>query len=386
MKIARISYEWPPPWLGLVGAPYGLTKAQAKLGHEITVFCARWPKAGPQEKLSGVKIFSIWRAPFSGLALITTIPLINLRFLVWRVFNKADVYHIHGHSGLYIYLLRYFFGFLDKTPIVAHFHICAKARKEEIRKANKPVKLVTKLIDWPLHILSDAVAVKVASKYLFVNEQVKDDVIKYCGADPKKCVVVESGVDADWFKKPMQSQKNELKQKLGFNTDDVVISNIGAFVERKNIHLIIESLSVLPKNFKLLLVGKGEGAYFEKIKSLISQLNLKERIVFTGEKSNKETVPYFQISDIFVLPSNYEGFPKVVLEALSCGVPVIASGFKVPKIKGLFELQDLTTPSLANLIMEVLNSKVEVDSAFVSYTYSWDERAKKVDEVYKSLI
>ena len=46
MKIARIIYDWPPPWSGLAPHPYELTLAQLKLGHEVEIFCGRWPHAG----------------------------------------------------------------------------------------------------------------------------------------------------------------------------------------------------------------------------------------------------------------------------------------------------------------------------------------------------
>ena len=54
MKICRIIYDWPPPWSGLAPHPYEITKAQLKKGHDVTVLCARWPKAGDIEKPKGL--------------------------------------------------------------------------------------------------------------------------------------------------------------------------------------------------------------------------------------------------------------------------------------------------------------------------------------------
>lgn len=386
MKIARIIYEWPHPWIGLAPAPYGLTKAQSKLGHNVTVFCARWPKAGPVEQVDNVKIHSFLRAPIRGTALITTAPFLALYFVIWRLFNKTDVYHMHGHIGLYVYIYKLLFGFLDKTPIVAHFHICAKAREEDTKKAGKKIMFLTKFIEWPLHKLSDSLAVKLASAYIFVGGNVLEDVVNYYGADRKKCFLIESGVDTDIFTVVDSVQKNNLKKELNFKASDVLVLNVGMFVDRKNIHLLVESLKFLPENFKLILVGKGESKYIQKLKEIIEKEQLSKRVFFMGEKTWPETATYFKASDIFVLPSAYEGFPKVVLEALSCGVPVLASGFKLPEnIKGLFELEKHDTKFIADKILEIVTQKGRVDSLFVQSHYSWDQRAQEVDKIYNRL-
>ncbi len=386
MRILRVIYEWPPPWIGLTPAPFELTKAQSKLNHQITVFCGRWPKAGPLESIDGVKVVSFFREPVRGTMLLTVAPVMFLYFLFWRMFNRVDVYHIHGHFGLYIYLYKLFFGWADKTPIVAHYHICVKARWEDMKATNKKIKFLSKYLDWPLALLSDRLAIKLASFYLFVGEKVKDDVIKYYKVNPLKCRVVESGVNPDLFYPPKEDEKNKLKEELGFKVSDFIISNIGLFVERKNIHLILLSLKHLPNHYKVMLVGKSDEKYLLKLKKIINEESLKDRVVFMGAKTNPETPKYFRASDVFVLPSVYEGFPKAVLESLSCGVPTIASGFEVPSIKGLYKIEKHSSEEIARLILMIAQSRPFVDSKYVSSNYSWDERARQIDEVYNGLV
>jgi hypothetical protein len=104
MRLLRLVYEWPPPWIGLTPAPFELTRAQAKLGYKINVFCGRWPKAGKEELVDGVTVTSFFREPLRGTMLLTVAPIVTLYFLLWRIFNKVDVYHVHGHFGLYFYI------------------------------------------------------------------------------------------------------------------------------------------------------------------------------------------------------------------------------------------------------------------------------------------
>lgn len=386
MKMLRVIYEWPPPWIGLTPAPFELTKAQSRLNHEITVFCGRWPRAGPLESINGVKVISFFREPVRGTMLLTVAPVMFLYFLFWRMFHKVGVYHIHGHFGLYIYLYKLLFGWADKTPVVAHYHICVKARWEGMKTSGKKIKFLSKYLDWPLALLSDKLAIRLASFYLFVGEKVKDDVARYYKADPSKCRVVESGVNSDLFYPPKEGEKIKLKEELGFKGTDLIISNIGLFVERKNIHLILLSLKHLPDNYKVMLVGKSDEKYLLKLTKIISDENLKSRVTFMGEKTNPETPKYFRASDVFVLPSAYEGFPKAVLESLACGVPTIVSGFEVPPIKGLFKIEKHSAEEIASLVLMAVESRPFVDSAYVSSNYSWDERARQIDEVYNGLV
>ncbi len=378
MKILRLVYEWPPPWIGLTPAPFELTKAQAKLGNSIDVFCGRWPKTGAVVKIDGVNVTSFFREPLRGTMLLTVAPVVTLYFMFWRVFNRVDVYHVHGHFGLYFYLYKLVFGFLDKTPVVSHYHICAKARWEEAKSSNKKISLISSLIDWPLAVMSDQLAIRVADHYVFVGEKVKNDVIKYCSADADKCTVVESGVNPELFNVPSAKEKEVLKIKNGFSSTDVVICNLGFLVERKNIHLILESLAFLPNNYKLMLVGKVAEAYRNVLISIIEKHHLAERVKFFGEIDYPDVPNYYKSADVFCLPSSYE--------ALSCGVPTVASGFKIPELKGLIELTEFRAEKLAENIKMAFQLVNEVESEKVRAEYSWGHRAETLGQIYTKIM
>ncbi|MEK7594975.1 MAG: glycosyltransferase family 4 protein [Patescibacteria group bacterium] len=386
MKLLRIIYEWPPPWIGLTPHPYELTKAQATLGYEITLFCGRWPRAGLVEHLDGVNLISFWREPIRGLVLVTTAPIMSLYFLYWRFFHDVEIYHVHGAFGFYIYIYKLLFGFLDKTPLVVHFHNSIKGRWVDAQIKEKKISLISRFFDWPLSQLAEKLAVKAADFCVFVSHNVKDEIKTYYGIDDSKCRVLETAVNTDLFKPTFDDLKKEIKLSLGFKEEDILVSNIGYLVERKNIHLLIEALSVLPEYYKLMLVGKVEPGYQEILDEKINELFLKDRVVFMGEKNYPDTPWYYRGSDVFVLPSSYEGFPKVVLEALACGIPVIASGFKMPKVRGLTELKAITPSEIANAIELVISSKEVCDVEQIENNFSWGVRSKELDKIYRQLL
>lgn len=392
MKILRLIYEWPPPWIGLVPQPYEITKSQARQGHEVTVFCARWPFAGPLELISGVIIKTFYREPVKGLWAFTTSALMGAYYLYYRRSYKPDIIHAHGHFALWIFLYRDVLKKFKpnaaelKIPVVAHFHNTAKGRWEKAIEDKKPLNFITKKISWPLEIYSNRLAIKISSAYIFVSEDVKNEAIKYYKAAPEKCFVVESGVNTDMFTPVHPDERDKTRDELGLIPTDKVIINYGYLVDRKNIHTLIESLIHLPVNYKLILMGTGDAAYLEKLNEIMEANNLKDRVIRIGYTPYPEIPIALQASDVFVLASAYEGMPKVIFESLACGVPVIASGFRASEeLTGLYYLDNLDAQSIANKIKEIAENQTFVDINKVRALYSWNRKSEQIAAIYETL-
>ncbi|MBI4091188.1 glycosyltransferase family 4 protein [candidate division WWE3 bacterium] len=386
MKIARFVYEWPPPWIGLTPAAFEITRFQSMLGHDIEVFCGRWPKAGPVVKLEGVKIHAFPREILKGLMLLTTAPLMTLYFLLWRIFNKPDIYHVHGHFGLYLFAYKLLFGLIDRVPVVAHFHISARSRWEKMLKEGKRISLVSRYVSWPLEVFSEKLALKISDHFVFVGQEILNDVVKNYGADPLRCSLVESGVNTNLFKSVSAEEKLLKRTSLGFASEDVVIGNIGFLVERKNIHLLVESMKYLPGNFKLMLVGKSEDAYLKRLLRVAENDGSGDRLKVFSERNYTDLPSFYQALDLFVLPSSYEGFPKAVLESLACNVPVVASGFVTSgKISGLARLEDLSPKGISQAIVKTVYNPPFVDLEALEKKHSWYAKALEIDELYSKI-
>jgi glycosyltransferase involved in cell wall biosynthesis len=395
MRILRIVYDWPPPWQGLAPHPYEITKAQAERGYELDLFCGRWPKAGPVEEIPGVKISSFIREPFPGTMALTSALLMFFYYLYWRNKdeNRINLIHSHGHFGIWIYLYRRLLQTIMpkaeelQTPLVVHFHNTVEGRWQAAKEKNTDLKFMTRYVSWPLARFSDKLAVKTAAACIFVSEENKEEAIKYYQADPEKCFVVQTGVNTEIFAPIGSEELEKSRAEVGLEKGDKVIVNHGVMNERKNIILLIESLQYLSPDYKLLLAGVADSYYEFKMKELIEKLKLQNRIVRVGYTPYPETPIAFQISDIFVLPSSWEGFPKVVMQSLACGVPTLVSGFKASEdIQGLYYLNSTEPTVIAQQIREIVENPMEVDRYKIAKDYSWNVKVSEVENVYRVVI
>jgi len=154
---------------------------------------------------------------------------------------------------------------------------------------------------------------------------------------------------------------------------------------RKSPDVVIKSLKYL-KGFKATFVGRGADSYINELKELAKNEKVGSRVNFKGYVPYTELLPYYQKCAVFVLPSLYEGLPKVVLEALSCKTPVVASGFKVKSpVDGLYISESFTPKELADKIRAVLRDKPAVDASFIEEYYSWNSKAIEVQRIYEKI-
>lgn len=392
MKILRIIYDWPPPWSGLAPHPYELTYAQTRLGHTFDIFCGWWPNAGVQLKPQGVTLHNFFREPLRGTINLTTSILLFFYYIFWMDKNDVHLVHSHGHFAIWIYYYRKFLKKILpksqelKTPLVVHFHNTVAGRESALEENNQKITTFSKKISWPLARLSDQLAVQVADACIFVSKETLDDAIKFYNVDPAKCFVVESGVNIQKFSQISVEERDKSRRDLGIDLYDKVILYTGVMSERKGTHLLIESLVQLPANYKLLLVGSGDNDYMQKLTDAIKLNNLEKRVIRVGQTPYPQVHIAFQVADLFVMPSSFEGMPKVVLESLACKVPALASGFKLSEdIAGLFYLENLDVSTITRQIKSVIESKVDVDATKIRAYYSWDQKAREVEKIYANL-
>jgi len=381
MDILRIIYEYPEPWDSLGIVAWELSKAQVALGHKVTVFCGGWPNRREKKiKEEGITVFSFPRQ-LKGLGLfLTTSPAVLAGYLAYRLRGKkVDVVHGHAHLPFFFHLYKLFFGFFDKTPYYFQLHVTAAGRQQH---TTRPLKFSTKFFEWPLHWLSDWLGVRVAEKVFCVSESVKKEAIEHYHADPEKLVVIGSGVNTNLFRSRPPAESSKAKQLLF----------VGGLNERKRPELLIEVLPFLPPNYQSMLVGAATRTYKEYLLGTAKKLGVSERVCLKGQVSYFDMPHFYQSSDIFILPSKYEGFPKVVLEALACGLPVLAAGFAAPQdvLPFVHRIRDLTPSALAGQIQRIVEGegKGTLSSKqflLVRENYSWSAVARRIESEVRGL-
>lgn len=161
-----------------------------------------------------------------------------------------------------------------------------------------------------------------AYKVIFVSEA---DLMLGDFVSPKKRLLIRNGVDVSRFY-PFRNER--FREENGYTDKDFVIGFFSRFTHQKNPFFVIELIKSLTadgnksnKNFKLLMIGDGD--LKEKIIEKIEQENLGDYVKILPPSFEIEK--YLNIIDCYVLPSFWEGLPYGILEAMSCGVPVVAS-------------------------------------------------------------
>lgn len=154
------------------------------------------------------------------------------------------------------------------------------------------------------------------------SHMVKEEIRAYFGVPEEKLRVIYSGVDTEAFHPRLKAQHRQaLRAQYAIPMDAPLFLFVGSGFERKGLAALLQALAELPAESRLLVVGKDKkAAAFE---SAAARLNLSQQVVFAG--SQKDVKPFYAAADAFVLPTLYDPFPNVALEASACGLPVITS-------------------------------------------------------------
>ncbi|MFQ5475361.1 MAG: glycosyltransferase family 4 protein, partial [Candidatus Nanoarchaeia archaeon] len=134
----------------------------------------------------------------------------------------------------------------------------------------------------------------------------------------RKLELLHNGIDTKKFKKG----KRNLRKELGFSMDDIVVGVVGRVDVRKGHKVLIDAIAEInDQKVKLAIIGTGP--LEADLKKYVKDKNISERVVFAGFR--EDIVEAFNTLDLFCLPSKTEGLPLVVVEAMSCELPVIVT-------------------------------------------------------------
>jgi glycosyltransferase involved in cell wall biosynthesis len=138
----------------------------------------------------------------------------------------------------------------------------------------------------------------------------------------EKFSVIYNGVDLDKFQP--QRDGGEIRKELGIPENRTVIGHVGRFHRAKNHAVILKSFARLRaemNNVHLLLVGDGD--IRDEIERAIRELEIEDRVTLAGRRKNVPAV--LGAMDVYFFPSMYEGMPNALIEAMACGLPIVAS-------------------------------------------------------------
>ncbi len=235
---------------------------------------------------------------------------------------------------------------------------------------------------------------KEAEKIIAISNATKDYVLSL-GAKPSKVKVLHNGVDLNRFQ-PLPNVKEEMRRKLGIPQDAKVVLTVRRLVYKNGVDTLIDSANLaVKKNPKIVFLVVGKGPDMSSVQMQVKQLGIEQNFRLTGFVPDADLPMYYNTADVFVLPSKSgEGLPLVALEAMACGLPVIATnvgGISEIMIDGYGRLVPPNQPqAFAKAILEFAETdfssrKTEL-RAIVKEKYGWDKNVERLMEIYEELI
>ncbi|MFL2784715.1 MAG: glycosyltransferase [Dehalococcoidia bacterium] len=206
---------------------------------------------------------------------------------------------------------------LWNVPHVATFHTLAKT-KMRARAGEEESK---ERSDIERQIMDSATGV------LVLTDVERQDIVNLYQINADKIQVISGGVDTDTF---YQIPKDDAKDSLGFlNPHKKTILYVGRIEPIKGLDVLLDAMKILKESqeVQLIIVGGNlsDDTNLNKLRDQAKNLGINQDVFFTGSLEQSKLKNYYSAADVFVLPSHYESFGLVALEAMACGTPVIAS-------------------------------------------------------------
>ena len=246
-----------------------------------------------------------------------------------------------------------------------------------------------------LRIANEKELVQTCHRIVVPTERERNSLVRFYGAIEEKIGVVPCGVNLELFR---PEKKRLARRRLGFDAKDIILLYVGRFEPLKGLDILLEAIACLKSSdrLRLVIVG-GDGEYHHEhqtLKQKARKLGIYEKCLFIGPIEQKKLPPYYHSADVLVIPSRYESFGLVGLEALACGRPVVSTpvGAMVDQLRearAVRVIPRISPQSLAEEIQSLLadRSLPSTDEIRESaLEYSWSGVAQAIVNEYRAAI
>ena len=375
MKICILTTGYLPKIGGVEIVTHNLSKELIRLGHEIHIITPSEDVSSSTITPDGMFLHRIHvyhhsqaetMSPY--LKIILGVKLVlDMIHLIWRI--KPEIIHAQNVTNA---VPAWCSKVLWRIPYCIQFH-----NELSLMGPTLPQKLIKYWKKLPY--LKDANEVIVLTKIMY------DETYNATGISAK---IIPNGVDTSIFHPNFKNAEENVVPTL------ICVSRLD---NKKGIEYAIESVHSLVKEYpesRLLIIGDGD--FRKYLENMVTTLELSKNIEFLGSIPNIQVANYLREADIFLLPSLSEGLPLTLLEAMACGLPIIATPVSiVPEIiqkwnNGIivsFKSSDEITNAVRQMVETGLVSKLGSNSYHASKcTYSWSVISKKYEELYSQIL
>jgi len=289
----------------------------------------------------------------------------------------------------------------DFDVIDAHFVYPEGAAAAQLaRRFNKPLVITCRgedILRFPrLPVVGRRIrrALKKATALVALSGEIAD-AMKANGAEPAKITVIPNGVDCAKFRPVARS---EARRRLELPDNRPIVLSVGYRLERKGFHLLVDAVPQIRKRFPnvLVVVVGGQARWGQDYTSVIEERiragDVGDCVRLVGARRPEELPLWYSAADVFALLTSREGSPNVVMESLSCGLPVVATPVGgIPEVLSEAQLGlllgDRSPATAADGIVEALSRSWDRSAIRrAAEKRSWQATAEHVHDVFDRVI
>ena len=242
------------------------------------------------------------------------LPSFASKILEFAAFNNIQYDLIHSHYWLSGIVATTLSNNWD-IPQITSFHTLAEIKKQARVGEYEP----------PQRTIGEESVIRSADSIVAFSTHERDALVRFYGASHDRIAVIPCGVDPKQFKPTDQEQA---KRVIGVQTGKIVLY-VGRLEPLKGVHILLEAIAQIDHSepINTLIVGgdNEEDPEMLRLQQLSHDLGISNSVKFLGTIAQEQLPTYYNAADICVMPSYYESFGLVALEAMACGTPVIAS-------------------------------------------------------------
>ncbi len=316
LSVMMLSWEFPPRVIGGISPHvYFLSKSLAKQDVKVYVVTCDFPGAPSHEVIDGVEVYRIdsYKNPSPDFA--TWVYLMNLNMqketaaLTRKIGNKIDVFHAHdwlvANAGIG---LKHVF----RKPLLVTMHSTEMGRRDGLHTSTE--KMIHETEAW---LTYEAWKVICCSDYMISH-------VRWAfGLPNDKLVMVPNGVNTQSYNE-VDCDFKGFRAKYALPEEKIVLY-VGQLVYEKGIHVLVNAVpKILAKvNAKFIIVGSGYMK--EQLLNIVRSMGLEHKVLFEGFLDEQTLLRLQKCADVSVVPSLFEPFGIVALEAMAAKSPVVAS-------------------------------------------------------------
>ncbi len=389
LNVMMLTWEFPPRVIGGISPHvFFLSKSLAKNDVKVYVVTCDFPGAPAHEVIDGVEVYRIdsYKNPSPDFA--TWVYLMNLNMqkeaaaLASKLADKIDVFHAHdwlvATAGIG---LKHVF----RKPLLVTVHSTEMGRREGIHTNTE--KMIHETEAW---LTYEAWKVICCSDYMVSH-------VRWAfGLPEDKVVMVPNGVNTHVYEDIEKEDLKSFRSRFALPEEKIVLF-VGRLVYEKGVHVLINAApKVLEKvNAKFIIVGSGYMK--EQLWNIVRSMKLEHKVLFAGFLDEETLLKLQKCADVSVVPSLFEPFGIVALEAMAAKSPVVVSD-----TGGLSEIVDHDSTgvkvypnnpeSLAWGITKILldesykNHIIENAYRKVQEKYNWERIAQQTERIYEGVL